>query len=118
MNIIGTEITLTRGTMVPLIMEVSELGDLTEWTVTFTMRATLTSSGDPICQYTSEDEELSVDEDEVTVDLSETDTWAIPENVEQVYIQLNFSKEDRAVATEIYSLDVAKNLMKVEVSNG
>ena len=118
MNTIGTTTTITRGTAVPLIMEISELGDLTDgWTITFTMRTSVTSSGNPLIQYDNEDViNMTVSAGAVTVNLYETDTWAIPEGCEQVYIQLNFRKLAKVVATDVYALGVAPNLLKQEES--
>ena len=118
MKYIGTTTTITRGTAVPLIMEVSELGDLTDgWTITFTMRTSVTSSGNPLIQYDNEDVvNMTVSSGAVTVNLYEIDTWAIPEGCEQVYIQLNFRKLAKVVATDVYALGVAPNLLKQEES--
>ena len=44
MNYISTHNSITRLTAFPLVMEVTELGDLTDgWTITFTMRKDLSS---------------------------------------------------------------------------
>ena len=113
MNYIATHNTITRGTAFPLVMEVTELGDLTEWDVTFTMRADLSSEGDPILQCDSDDLlHMRVRSDSVTVQLSTEDTLDIPEGAKLVFIQLNLTKLARTVATEIYSLAVLPNIMK------
>lgn len=117
MNYIGTTTTITRGTAVPLILEISELGDLTDgWDITFTMRTSITSTGDPLLQCDNKDATMSVSAGSVTINLTESDTWLIPEGVETVFIQLNFRKLVKVVATDVYALGVAPNLLKQEES--
>ena len=111
----GTKMQITRGTAVPVVMEITELGDLTdEWEITFTMRDKVTATGDPICQYKTGDLSMAISADRVTVNLTEVDTWKIPAGCKQVFIQLNFKKGLRVVATEVYALDVLPNLIKQE----
>lgn len=112
----GTQCKITRGTAVPLVMEITQLGDLTNgWDITFTMRDKITAEGNPICQYDNEDIlSMVVSENRVTINLSEADTWKIPAGCKQVFIQLNLKKLVKVVATEIYALDVLPNLIKVE----
>ena len=116
MNYISTHNSITRGTAFPLVMQITDLGDLTDgWTITFTMRKDLSSSGNPLRQYTNEDIlNMVVAENKVTINLSTTDTNAIPENVKLVYIQLNFTKLIKTVATEIYCLEVKPNIIHAE----
>lgn len=118
MNYISTHNSITRNTAVPLVMEVTELGDLTDgWGITFTMRKDLSSQGNPILQYDNEDIlNMTVREDSVTINLTTTDTSAIPEDCKVVFIQLNFTKLIRTVATEVYALQVLPNIIKVEGS--
>lgn len=111
----GTQTQITRGTAVPLVMEITELGDLTDdWDIIFTMRDRITADGNPICQYSNADEVMDVSENRVTVNLPEADTWMIPAGSRQVFIQLNFKKLARVVATEVYALDVLPNIIKQE----
>ena len=113
MNYIATHNSITRGTAFPLVMEITELGDLTEWDVTFTMRTNITSTGDPLLQCDNEDLlYMRVTANKVTVNLSQLDTLDIPENAKLVFIQLNFTKLAKTVATEIYSLAVLPNIKK------
>ena len=116
MNYISTHNSITRCTAFPLVMEVTELGDLTDgWTITFTMRKDLSSTGNPILQYTNSDIlSMTVRSDKVTINLSVLDTEKIPEDCKVVFIQLNFTKLVRTVATEVYALQVLPNIIKTE----
>lgn len=116
MNYIATHNSITRCTAFPLVMQITELGDLTDgWDITFTMRKDLSSQGNPILQYDNEDIlNMTVRSDKVTINLTTTDTAKIPEDCKVVFIQLNFNKLVRYVATEVYALQVLPNIMKTE----
>lgn len=109
---IDTGQTITRGTAFPLVLTLPF--DLTGWTVTFTMRASIADTGVPILQCTNEDaSHMEVNEQTVTVTLADADTWKIPERAENVFIQLNLSQAGSHKATEIYSFAVLPNIMEV-----
>ena len=116
MNYISTHNSITRCTAFPLVMQITELGDLTDgWDITFTMRKDLSSQGNPILQYTNEDIlNMTVRSDKVTINLTTTDTEKIPEDCKVVYIQLNFKKLVKTVASEVYSILVKPNIIKTE----
>ena len=117
MNYISTHNSITRLTAFPLVMEVTDLGDLTDgWTITFTMRKDLSSTGNPLLQYTNSDiQSMHVNTNKVTINLSVLDTDKIPEDCKVVYIQLNFTKLAKTVATEVYALQVLPNIIKTEI---
>ena len=109
-----TQYAVTRGTTCPITMKLNTDEDLTEWTVMFTMRASVADNGDPIVQFDSSDTRMSVDEQTVTVTLTDDDTWRIPEKAVSVFIQLNIENSDGVVyATYVYSLGVGPNIKEV-----
>lgn len=108
-----TQYAVTRGTTCPITMTLKTEEDLTEWTVVFTMRASVADTGEPIVQFDSTDSRMSVDEQTVTVTLTDTDTWAIPEKAVNVFIQINIEKDGTVYATYVYSLAVGPNIKEV-----
>lgn len=110
---IETGQSITRGTAFPLLLTLPF--DLTNWSVTFTMRTSIADLGNPILQCDNTDLiHMNVSGNRVTINLSTTDTWAIPEKADKVYIQVNLSKLIESKATEIYALDVMPNIMEQE----
>lgn len=116
MTYTNTYLTITRGTAVPITIETAELGDLTDgWEITFTMRTSITSEGNPLFQCKNEDAiHMTVSENKVIVHLYETETWNIPANAKIVYVQLTFKKLVEVVASKIYCISILPTLLKTE----
>ena len=109
---IDTGETITRGTSVPIVMDLPF--DLTGWTVTFTLRTSIADLGTPVVQCDNTDlVRMSINGKRCTVTLSETDTWSIPEKAPKVFIQLNLRKLVESNATLVYALAVGPNIMEV-----
>ena len=104
---IETGQSITRGTAFPLVMELPF--DLTGWDVVFTMRTSILDTGEPVVQKT----DAAIEGTMVTVVLSSSDTWAIPEKADKVFIQLNLVNGDQAKATYVYAMSVLPNIMEV-----
>ena len=116
MTYTNTYLTITRGTAVPLTIKTSDLGDLTDgWEITFTMRTSITSEGNPLFQCKSDDLiHMNVQENKITVNLYETESWSIPADARIVYVQLTFKKLVEVVASKIYCITILPTLLKTE----
>lgn len=105
--------TITRGTAFPLTLTLPF--DVSDFDVTFTMRASIADNGTPILQCDNEDPiHMSIHGNTVVINLSEADTWKIPEKAPRVFIQLNLTRLIETSATKIYALDVLPNIMEQE----
>lgn len=104
--------TIVRGATAPFTFQIETQEDLSSWQTTFTLRDSITSTGNPLLSVVSGDSRMSVDEQTIGVALTPTDTYKIPENLDMVYIQLSFEKDGVKTMTWIYSVNVAQTLEK------
>ena len=103
---------IVRGATAPFTLTIDTEEDLSSWMVTFTLRTEITSTGSPLVTFNSEDSRMTVTENVVGVTLTPTDTFLIPENLEQVYIQVQMEKDGVIDQTWIYSVAVAQTLTR------
>jgi len=104
---------VTRGTVAPIVMDLPF--DLTDWSVTFTMRSSIANLGNPIFQCDNNDAiHMHIKDNRCTVTMYETDTWKIPEKAPTVFIQLNLRKLVEVNATYVYALSVGPNIIEKE----
>ena len=110
-HFVDTGQTITRGTAFPLTLTLPF--DVSDFDVTFTMRASIADNGNPILQCNNEDIiHMNIHGNTVIINLSEADTWKIPEKAPKVFIQLNLTRLIETSATKIYALEVLPNIMK------
>ena len=110
MRYIDTHCVLTRGTTAPLVMDLDT--DLTDATVTFTMRTSVEAIGDPVVQVDSTDPRMEISGKRIIVTLTDSDTWAVPEKAQRVFIQLNVTQNSVVNATLVYALMVGPNIIQ------
>lgn len=101
---------IVRGATAPFTLTIDTEEDLSSWVVTFTLRTEITSTGSPLIAFDSTDSRMTVSENVVGVTLSSANTFLIPENLEQVYIQVQMEKDGVVDQTWIYSITVAQTL--------
>lgn len=103
---------IVRGATAPFTFTIKTDEDLSDWTVTFTLRTGITNSGSPLISIDSTSSQMSVSEQTITLTLTPTQTYLIPENTEMAYIQLSFEKDSVVDMTWIYSVNVAQTLVE------
>lgn len=110
---VDTGQSITRGTAAPVVMDLPF--DLAGWSITFTMRTSIADLGSPVFQCDSTDLlHMRINGSRCTVTLDDTDTWAIPEKAQRVFIQLNLRRLAEVNATLVYAFSVGPNIMEVK----